>query len=50
MMLCWPKEGASSSLMRVQEPEELFECISQCLLNACDRNAPSGWGALVHVM
>jgi 20S proteasome subunit beta 3 len=32
------------------EPEQLFECISQCLLNAVDRNALSGWGALVHVM
>lgn len=32
------------------EPEQLFECLSQCLLNAVDRNALSGWGALVHVM
>ena len=32
------------------EPEELFEVISQSLLNACDRDALSGWGAAVHVM
>lgn len=31
-------------------PEELFECISQTLLNAVDRDAYSGWGAVVHVM
>jgi 20S proteasome subunit beta 3 len=28
----------------------LFETISQCLLNACDRDALSGWGAQVTVM
>ncbi|OMH80301.1 putative proteasome subunit beta type-3 [Zancudomyces culisetae] len=32
------------------EPEELFETISQALLNAVDRDALSGWGAVVHVM
>lgn len=31
-------------------PEELFECISQSLLNALDRDAVSGWGAVVHVI
>lgn len=36
--------------MRPQEPEDLFETISQTLLNAVDRDALSGWGALVHVM
>ena len=34
----------------VQEPEDLFETISQTLLNAVDRDALSGWGAIVHVM
>lgn len=33
-----------------QEPEDLFETISQTLLNALDRDALSGWGAVVHVM
>ena len=33
-----------------QEPEELFETISQAILNAFDRDALSGWGAVVHVM
>ncbi|KAJ3320591.1 Proteasome subunit beta type-3 [Blyttiomyces sp. JEL0837] len=32
------------------EPEELFETISQALLNAVDRDAISGWGAVVHVI
>eukprot|EP01121_Diplochlamys_sp_Union-15-3_P002276 TRINITY_DN1198_c0_g1_i1.p1 TRINITY_DN1198_c0_g1~~TRINITY_DN1198_c0_g1_i1.p1 ORF type:complete len:204 (+),score=34.24 TRINITY_DN1198_c0_g1_i1:98-709(+) len=32
------------------EPDELFETISQCLLSACDRDALSGWGAIVHVI
>ncbi|KAF9652488.1 N-terminal nucleophile aminohydrolase [Thelephora ganbajun] len=32
------------------EPEDLFETISQTLLNAVDRDAYSGWGAVVHVM
>ena len=32
------------------EPEELFEVISQTLLNAMDRDALSGWGAMVHLM
>lgn len=33
-----------------QEPEDLFETISQTLLSAVDRDAFSGWGAVVHVM
>ncbi|KAG8742252.1 proteasome core particle subunit beta 3 [Ceratobasidium sp. 414] len=32
------------------EPEDLFETISQTLLNAVDRDAYSGWGAIVHVV
>ncbi|KAI9322350.1 nucleophile aminohydrolase [Dichotomocladium elegans] len=32
------------------EPEDLFETISQALLNAQDRDALSGWGAVVHVI
>jgi len=31
-------------------PEELFETISQTLMNAVDRDAFSGWGAVVHVI
>lgn len=33
-----------------QEPDELFEVISQCLMNAFDRIAISGWGGLVYLM
>jgi 20S proteasome subunit beta 3 len=32
------------------EPEDLFETISQTMLNALDRDAYSGWGVVVHVM
>lgn len=32
------------------EPEDLFETISQTLLNAVDRDALSGWGAKVWIM
>lgn len=32
------------------EPEDLFETISQALLNAVDRDAISGWGGVVHVI
>jgi 20S proteasome subunit beta 3 len=31
-------------------PDDLFETISQALVNAVDRDAMSGWGAVVHVM
>lgn len=31
-------------------PEDLFEIISQALINAFDRDAISGWGATVYVM
>lgn len=32
------------------EPDDLFETTSQALVNACDRDAISGWGAVVHVI
>lgn len=32
------------------EPEDLFETVSQALLNAVDRDALSGWGAHVYVI
>lgn len=30
--------------------DELFEAVSQALVNACDRDAISGWGAKVYLM
>jgi len=43
--------GMAESLWRPDlEPDELFEIISQCILSAFDRNAISGWGAIVHVI
>lgn len=44
----WPLTPGSSGI--TQEPEDLFETISQTLMNAVDRDAYSGWGAIVHVM
>ena len=38
------------ALPGVQEPEDLFETMSQALVNAFDRDALSGWGAVVHIM
>lgn len=32
------------------KPDELFETISQALMNAVDRDAVSGWGVVVHVV
>ncbi len=32
------------------DPDQLFECVSQALVNAVDRDAISGWGAVVHVI
>lgn len=31
-------------------PEQLFESISQALMNAVDRDASAGWGGIVHVI
>ncbi|KAB0791144.1 hypothetical protein PPYR_02944 [Photinus pyralis] len=31
-------------------PEDLFETTSQALINAFDRDAISGWGAIVHII
>lgn len=33
-----------------QEPDHLFETISQAMLNAVDRDALSGMGVVVHIM
>ncbi|CUA70148.1 20S proteasome subunit beta 3 [Rhizoctonia solani] len=32
------------------EPEDLFETISQTVLNGADRDAYSGWGVIVHLI
>ncbi|GLV38334.1 Proteasome beta3 subunit [Carabus blaptoides fortunei] len=32
------------------KPDELFETVSQALINAFDRDAISGWGAVVHII
>lgn len=44
------KKGKNSNCLYVQEPEDLFETISQAMLNAVDRDAVSGMGVVVHVM
>eukprot|EP00981_Chlorochromonas_danica_P013218 scaffold5974_cov158-Ochromonas_danica.AAC.19 len=43
--------GTCEALYRPDmEPEELFEVLSQCLLASMDRDALSGWGAVVHII
>lgn len=43
--------GMCESLYRKDmNPDELFEVISQALLAAVDRDALSGWGAVVHIV
>jgi len=43
--------GMAESLWKPDlEPDDLFEIISQVLLAAVDRDAVSGWGAVVHIM
>jgi len=43
--------GMSETLYRPGlGPDELFETISQALLAGVDRDALSGWGAIVHVI
>lgn len=37
-------------MVSLQGPDDLFETISQALLNAVDRDAVSGWGGVVHIM
>lgn len=32
------------------DPDELFEVAAQALINACDRDAISGWGATVYII
>ena len=38
------------TVLLLQAPEDLFETISQALLNAVDRDALSGWGAHVYII
>jgi 20S proteasome subunit beta 3 len=38
------------SVTPIQSPDQLFETISQSLLNAVDRDALSGWGAHVYII
>ena len=45
-----PVSFPRSVISYAQNPEELFEALSQSLLAAVDRDALSGWGAVVHIM
>ena len=43
--------GMSEALWQPDlSPDELFESISQAMMNAFDRDAVSGMGAVVHIM
>ena len=43
-------EGGTVLIFPIKAPEDLFETISQALLNAVDRDALSGWGAHVYII
>jgi 20S proteasome alpha/beta subunit len=45
-----PFRAGRTELTLKQEPDELFETVSQALLNAVDRDALSGWGAHVYII
>eukprot|EP01031_Cornospumella_fuschlensis_P028264 gene28264-34130_t len=49
---CTPNlHGTCEALFRPDmQPDELFEVLSQCLLASIDRDALSGWGAVVHIL
>jgi len=49
---CTPNlHGTCEAMYRPDmEPEEIFEVLSQCLLASIDRDALSGWGAVVHII
>jgi 20S proteasome subunit beta 3 len=43
--------GTCETLFRPNlNPDELFEVISQCLINATDRDCLSGWGGVVYIL
>lgn len=44
------KYALTSFYTTIQEPEELFETISQALLSSVDRDCLSGWGGHVYVV
>lgn len=48
--LPYPSRSLYSYRLGTQGPEDLFETISQALLNAVDRDALSGWGAHVYII
>jgi len=49
-MLFLPSHEVHFADATKQGPDELFETISQALLNAVDRDALSGWGAHVYII
>jgi 20S proteasome subunit beta 3 len=43
--------GLAESLWRPNMgPEELFQCISRCLIAGIERDGLAGWGGVVHIM
>ena len=45
-----PSSRISPPPAPTQEPDDLFETLSQALLAAVDRDCLAGWGAVVHIM
>ena len=50
LYICYAGLAMLTFAYYLQGPDDLFECISQALLNAVDRDAVSGWGGVVHIM
>jgi 20S proteasome subunit beta 3 len=43
--------GVCESMWRPgMNPEELFQCISKCLISSVERDGLSGWGGIVHII
>lgn len=50
-LMAWHAAGEVTEFCSsLQEAEDLFETVSQCLLSGVDRDALSGWGGIVHIM
>ena len=51
LQLFYSSSGMCEALWQPDmNPDEIFECIAQALTNAVDRDASSGWGAVVHII
>ena len=47
---CVENTKTNTTAVYLQGPEELFETTAQCLISGMDRDALSGWGAVIYVV